>query len=328
MARSIKKGLDYFPLDVNDDRKWKLLRAKYGIKGIGVFVELLRIIYSEGYYYPWDEESQLIFAHDTGITIDFLTEIVDFLTEKGFFQEEKRHKMGILTSHGIQIRYLKACECRSKIIIEDKFRLFELDELPEGLQKKVNIITPFNKEENIDFQEENGHFQEENTSAGEENSRFLPENDIKKSKVKKSKVNNINVTLPQISDLKPFIAFYKKSLKQRGNIEYPEEFETWWKSYPRQEDKKAAFLQWLINLEIGVDFIELQNAAENYKDHVLQAKTEIKYIKHPKTFLGSSEPWREYIKARASPEKKTGWEDLPDYLDGTKTGFDFSEDKW
>ena len=50
MARHFKKGLDYFPLDLNLDDEVELLEAKYGLAGFALWVKLLMKIYSKMNY--------------------------------------------------------------------------------------------------------------------------------------------------------------------------------------------------------------------------------------------------------------------------------------
>ena len=60
-----KIGLDYFPLNVNleQDDKFALIEAKYGIIGFGVLIILYSKIYADkGYYCEWNEDTQLIFS--------------------------------------------------------------------------------------------------------------------------------------------------------------------------------------------------------------------------------------------------------------------------
>ena len=47
MARPIKDGVDYFPLDVNLDMKFRLLEAKHGIVGFGIIIKLFQRIYAD-----------------------------------------------------------------------------------------------------------------------------------------------------------------------------------------------------------------------------------------------------------------------------------------
>ena len=54
MARPMKEGLDYFPLDVFSGKKIKRLKSCCGNDGICVYLFLLtRIYWKKGYYAPW-----------------------------------------------------------------------------------------------------------------------------------------------------------------------------------------------------------------------------------------------------------------------------------
>lgn len=108
MARPIKIGLDYFPMDTTWDIKMRLLKARYKLEGIGLIVELYQAIYREGYALIWNDDSRLLIADEVGVPPDRLDEIVGFAAAKGIFNKEALKK-GYLTSHGIQARWVKAC---------------------------------------------------------------------------------------------------------------------------------------------------------------------------------------------------------------------------
>ena len=48
MARPIKTGLDYFPMDVDTDEKFELIEAKHEIVGFGIVIKLFQRIYKSG----------------------------------------------------------------------------------------------------------------------------------------------------------------------------------------------------------------------------------------------------------------------------------------
>lgn len=55
MARPLKEGLDYFPIDVDmaADEKVEFIEAKYGPAGFATIIHLLSAIYRQGYYIKW-----------------------------------------------------------------------------------------------------------------------------------------------------------------------------------------------------------------------------------------------------------------------------------
>lgn len=109
MARPIKDGIDYFPLDVTLDTKFELLEAQYGLKGFAVVVKILQMIYGDhGYYCEWDKEVMLLFAKKNNTNCNVVSEIVDCALKRGIFDDYMFKQYGILTSEGIQKRYAKA----------------------------------------------------------------------------------------------------------------------------------------------------------------------------------------------------------------------------
>lgn len=110
MARPKKIGMDYFPVDTTWDVKMQLIKAKYGLEGIGCIIELFKTIYHEGYYIKWDDDTRLLFASENKIDENKLAGIVGFAVQKGVFHAGKLDKLGILTSRGIQKRWLQVAK--------------------------------------------------------------------------------------------------------------------------------------------------------------------------------------------------------------------------
>lgn len=116
MARPIKQGLDYFPFDVNffDDTKIEFISAKFGLKGEAIIIRLLAKIYKEnGYYMSLDEDEILLFARkiggNSGASVQFVRAVVSEAASRGVFDEAVWRNFRVLTSRGIQKRYIKAC---------------------------------------------------------------------------------------------------------------------------------------------------------------------------------------------------------------------------
>jgi hypothetical protein len=49
MARPVKDGVDYFPLDVSLNEKMEFIEAQFGVIGFAVVVKLYQWIYGRGY---------------------------------------------------------------------------------------------------------------------------------------------------------------------------------------------------------------------------------------------------------------------------------------
>ncbi len=96
-------------------------------------------------------------------------------------------------------------------------------------------------------------------------------------------------------------------------IGYPPEFEEWWKAYPRKVEKRGAWKKWE-HARKAAGHAPLLTAAVNYARYVVKERTEAKFVKHPATFLGPSEPWRDWLVERkdkvetSAKAKSKGWE--------------------
>lgn len=124
MGRFLKSGVDYFTLDCNLEDKVKLVEAEFGIKGFGVIIKLWQKIYSEmGYYAPWSRQVALLFAHDCGVGIGVVEEVVKASLREGVFDQKLYDKYSILTSAGIQKRYAEATRKREFVKFEKAYLL-------------------------------------------------------------------------------------------------------------------------------------------------------------------------------------------------------------
>lgn len=122
MARTIKRGLDYFPMDIDffqDIRIRKLIKYQSG-KAITVYALLLCNIYRNGYYIEWDKELPFIISEQTGYTEAYIQEVIDCCMNIGLFSKELFESAKVLTSKGVQERYANICAAtRRKVYISD-----------------------------------------------------------------------------------------------------------------------------------------------------------------------------------------------------------------
>ena len=126
MARLLKEGLDYFPLSCQLNDKFELIEAEYGIIGFGVVVKLFQKIYGQnGYYIEWTDEVALLFAKRVGLGGGVVSEIVQASIRRGIFDKELFKRYGILTSKGIQKRYLEAARRRKSVKIKSEYLLLD-----------------------------------------------------------------------------------------------------------------------------------------------------------------------------------------------------------
>lgn len=88
-----------------------------------------------------------------------------------------------------------------------------------------------------------------------------------------------------------------KSNKAISN--YTTNFEEFWSVYPRKVDKAQAYKKYKARIEDGFSHEQLLIAARNYADQCKHDRTEEKFIKHGKTFLGESTPFLDYLPLNA-----------------------------
>src|SRR5699024_8883489 len=123
LARPIKQGVDYFPLDVYMDNKFKFIEIKYGLEGFAIVIKMMQNIYSQGYWSYWGEDEKILFASEINVDIKKLEEITDECTKRGIFSKELYEKSGILTSAGIQKRYKEIVRRRKGVEVTEEYLL-------------------------------------------------------------------------------------------------------------------------------------------------------------------------------------------------------------
>lgn len=144
MARPLKSGIDYFPLDCNfmkDIKVRKILRA-CGPGAIAVIVNLLCTIYQgDGYYMLWDEDTGFLISDDVGVKESFVHEVVKTAVQVDFFNAGMFDTQGILTSAGIQRRYKEATARRNDNSLIADYNL---------LSNELSGVIAYNNSVNVD----------------------------------------------------------------------------------------------------------------------------------------------------------------------------------
>ncbi len=126
MARPTKKGLDYFPLDVDflSDLKVRRIIKACGKEAVHILVALLANIYrDEGYYVLWDDDLAFLVADEVGTKEGTVEELVRKAVQVKFFDKDIFDKYSVLTSKGIQNRYILATKERKKVELEFRYLL-------------------------------------------------------------------------------------------------------------------------------------------------------------------------------------------------------------
>lgn len=137
-GRPIKTGLDYFELDCHMEEKVRLIQAEFGLKGFAIVVKLFQKIYGEfGYYCEWNEDSSLLFMSENGVSSreekNLIQEIVSACIRRNIFSETIYEKYSVLTSVGIQKRYLVATSKREIVKMKKEYLLLSVGELNKNV---------------------------------------------------------------------------------------------------------------------------------------------------------------------------------------------------
>ena len=172
MARPTAKGVEYFPLNVNfiNDLKVRKLLLSCGAEAIAVLIYLLSTIYKdEGYFVEIHEDEIDLIALDVNVTPQFVLEVINKACEVRFFDVNLYNNFNILTSKGIQERYLKITERRKNSVVITQF----------------NLINVYNNSINVN----NNSVNVDNNSV---NVYKSTQSKVKESKEKKSKVKSLS----------------------------------------------------------------------------------------------------------------------------------------
>ena len=200
MARPRKDGLDYFPLDLKIK---KIIRA-YGAQAVAVVMSVLTTIYRDnGYFANYDEDLIFIIADELKLEDGYVKDVIEKLIEVEFLSKEQKEKNNILTSIGIQERYLKVCERRVKKKLNATYNLINdsSNELPQ------TESTP--KES---FCKQKPH----STGVNDDDN---PQSKVKESKVNKSKEKvNKTTSSGEQTDLEKLLEIYQENFGVANSI--------------------------------------------------------------------------------------------------------------
>lgn len=206
MARPTKQGLNYYPLDtdfIHDIKVRKIMRSN-GPQSIAVLLDLLGNIYGDrGYYMQWDDDVRFLVADDVGISEVAVDELIKKAVSVDFFNKELFDKFSILTSHGIQERYLKGAKRKVGLCIQKRYDL-TVSAYKNPTSSGVNANN--------------------NPNKGGVSDDSYPQKKLKETKVNKNKVNKpTSKTEPEdlmLDFLDFWQAYPRKERKQQASDAY------------------------------------------------------------------------------------------------------------
>lgn len=152
MARPLKQGLDYFPLDTDflqDIKVRRLIRA-CGSSAIPMLIGLLVNIYrGDGYYLRWDSDMTFLISDEVGISEGAAQEFINKAVQVGFFDKKLYEEKSILTSAGIQRRFFEITERRKSVFYDDTLLLIDVNEYTNLVNVNNNSINANNNSVNV-----------------------------------------------------------------------------------------------------------------------------------------------------------------------------------
>lgn len=171
MARPQKAGIEYFPLNVTMDDEIDMIEAKFGVAGFGILIKLYQIIYDNGYYIMWTDREVLLYKKRINAEINIINDIVNECLKWGIFNTDMYNKFNILTSGGIQRRYIEATQRRKDIGFISDYML-------------VDLTGKYPTRVNVSIYSTNADINSKNADIGTQSK-------VKEIKVKESKVEEI-----------------------------------------------------------------------------------------------------------------------------------------
>lgn len=276
MARPTKEGLDYFPLDIDFDQDDKLIVpiTKFGMQGLGIIIKLMSEIYRNGYFYPWSEREQYVFANRINVDINSINDVVNECISWGFFHEGLFNSHRVLTSKGFQKRYVEASKRRKETTFIHEFTLIDLAEAC----KRCSPI----KEVNVNGNEVNVYINQVNANNG------VTESTQSKEKVKRNRKGKGKKKEDKEDKCDPPSA-------DAHDESYHADFESFWEVYPpkRKRDKAKSYATWKKKVKPEERKI-LITCTKLYAEDTEAIGLHGEYAKMPTTYLNGS-TYKDYL---------------------------------
>lgn len=144
MARPLKYGVDYWNKDVSFyfDKKIRLIRSEFGAVGMYALDYIICDIYkNDGYYAVFDKDWCDLVSDGAvcGGSSNFIEELIKGCVRRSFFDKRVFDMFGVITSKGIQKRYIRMVSKRKEIYLIQEYFLLDPDnndEVPKEIRKK------------------------------------------------------------------------------------------------------------------------------------------------------------------------------------------------
>ncbi|QHI73800.1 DUF4373 domain-containing protein [Aminipila terrae] len=212
------------------DKKVKLIRGEFGAKGVLVLLNLWCACYGEnGYYKEWDNDDCILMVDTVacGCTPSFIDEVVKGCIRRSIFDEGVFNAFGILTSRGIQRRYLRAVSNRDSIEMIAEYWLLDINnpkDVPASISKKLtfknitlqnNLISLQNNPVNLQRNYTKERKGKESKEKESEESLTIPHSTLLGSfanvELSETELNELSVTFENYNDLINKVSEYLKN---------------------------------------------------------------------------------------------------------------------
>ena len=195
MCRIKKRGLDYFPIDIDfmQNRLVRRIMKREGEGSLATLFGALSCIYGgEGYYVRADE----LFYEDISTSLYNQTagdvkRILTLAAEYGIFHPGLFNEFGILTSSEIQRQYLFSTKRRKSSAIEKRYNL--IDDAPDSFTEQNTE----SEVENVTSKGESVTIKPENVTSG---THSIAQNRIAQHRIEKPLLNSSPVGGTQNAD--------------------------------------------------------------------------------------------------------------------------------
>lgn len=166
MGRARKRGMDYFPVDVNlmDSTEIKVLTAKFGTEGFYLYMFLMCRIHLGGYYLEVSEDFVSCAAVDTRLKEKTVIDMIELMCAKRLFDRELYEQYHILTSAAIQETYLDVkCKRGRGVEVYREYWLLDVENVPGNL----TIISVHKSQTNEDMLQTNEDLSQTNADMSQ-----------------------------------------------------------------------------------------------------------------------------------------------------------------
>lgn len=154
MGRPTKQGIDYFPLEVGffSDIKIRKISRACGSQSASILICLLCNIYrNNGYYILWDKDMPFVIADEAGVSEEAVNDVVEKALQVGFFNIDMFDNYNILTSVGIQKRYMLATYQRKERGLNENYLISHTNNSVSCAKNSINCTesTQIKRKENM-----------------------------------------------------------------------------------------------------------------------------------------------------------------------------------